>query len=347
MSGEKTEPPTQKRIRDSRQKGQVSQSKDVSSTVILLCLFAYIGVSWRWYVDELKEMIILPSYYIGVPFEEAAPQVGVAMLQKLALLSMPPIAVALLAGLAAGFGQVGVLLSFEPLIPKLSKLNPFSKLKEMFSVKALIELVKSALKMVFLGYLLYLLIRDSIDPLLRFPSAGPESIMELLPKVLMTLALNVSLAYIVVAVFDYFFQKIQFLKGLKMSKDEIKQEYKEMEGNPEIKGKRKQLAKELAMNDTMQRTRKATVLVTNPTHYAIALQYDGENTKLPMVTAKGEGFLAKKMIEIAKEEGIPIMRNVPLAHALFDQVPADQYIPRNLIEPVAEVLRWVQQLKSQ
>jgi type III secretion protein U len=150
----------------------------------------------------------------------------------------------------------------------------------------------------------------------------------------------------IIAAFDYFLQYRQHMNGLMMSKDEIKREYKEMEGDPHIKSKRKQFHQELLMEDTSGRVRKSSVLVTNPTHIAIAILYDAEETPLPMVLAKGEGYLAERMIAIAKEEGIPIMQNVPLARSLHAEAPVDQYIPSSLIEPIAEVLRWVQSLQE-
>lgn len=347
MSGEKTEQPTSKRLRDSRQKGQVAHSQDVSSTATLIVAFAVLGLGWRTYVAELRELIALPAQYYNMPFERAFPEVMAAVGLKIVHVSGPVFGAVFIAAFAAAYLQVGALLTFEPIMPKLEKLNPLAKLKQMFGMKGIIELIKNILKTVFLGYLLFVLIRDLLDPLVRLPYGGVEGTIEVLGPVMHKLALNVSLAYIVFAALDFFLQRYQHMKGLKMSKEEVKQEYKEMEGNPEIKGKRKQLAKELANQTTMNQTRKATVLVTNPTHRAVALEFKQGKTPLPLVLAKGEGFMAKKMIEIAKEEGIPIMQNIPLAHALFNNAPTDQYIPSDLIEPVAEILRWVQQFQQE
>ena len=151
--------------------------------------------------------------------------------------------------------------------------------------------------------------------------------------------------FIIISAFDYFLQYQQHRKGLMMSKDEIKREYKEMEGDPHIKSKRKQFHHELMMEDTRDRVRQSSVLVTNPTEIAIAIYYDAEKTPLPFVTAKGEGALARLMIGVAQEAGIPIMQNIPLARSLHEEAPVDQFIPSSMIEPVAEVLRWVQNLQ--
>jgi type III secretion protein U len=347
MAGEKTEEPTHKRLRDARQKGQVAQSKDLTSTILLITAFTVIGLGWRGYLATLQELMVMPSHFYDVPFEDAFPQVMTAVLMKVIAITLPILVAVLIAAIASSFFQVGAILSFEPIMPKFDKLNPFNKLKEMFGIKGIIELIKNLVKTVFLGVLIVIVIRDLVDAIVRIPYAGLDGLLEILGPVMKKLATNVALAYVVFGAFDYFLQKRQHIKGLRMSKEEVKQEYKEMEGNPEIKSKRKQLQKELMNQNTMQKTRKSTVLVTNPTHRAVALDYKKGRTKLPVVVAKGEGFLAQKMIEIAKEEGIPIMQNVPLARALFDEVPVDQFIPADLIEPVAEVLRWVQQLKQQ
>jgi type III secretion protein U len=346
MAEEKTEPPSQKRLRDAKKKGQVCLSRDVSSTLILIAAFSVFGLGWPRTLAHLRELIVFPARFYTLPFEAALPQVMAGVFKELAVLTLPMVGAVLVAALAGSYFQVGALLTFEPVMPKFEKINPLPKLKQMFGIKSLIELGKGVVKLVFLGTLIYLLVRDLIRPLMLVPYTGIDSVLEILGPAMKTLAWNVGMAYAVVAAADYFLQKKQYIKGLKMSKQEVKQEYKEMEGNPEIKSKRKQLHKEMMMNDTMQKTRKATVLVTNPTHYAVAIDYEQGRTRLPVIVAKGEGFLARKMVEIAREENIPIMQNVPLAHELFDNAPVDNYIPADLMAPVAEVLKWVRQLKT-
>jgi type III secretion protein U len=168
-----------------------------------------------------------------------------------------------------------------------------------------------------------------------FPAAG---------SLFASLIFRVAPVFLAVAAFDYFFQRWQYVKGLRMSKDEVKREYKEMEGDPQIKGKRKQLHQEMAMSNTLANVRKAQVVVTNPTQVAVALMYDEEKTPLPVIVGMGEGQLARRIVEIAREEGIPVMQNVPLARALLQDGVENEYIPADLIKPVAEVLLWVQSL---
>ena len=317
-SGEKTEQPTPKKIRDARNKGQVPHSKDVSSTALLLGLFAYLLIGGGWIFENLQEMITFPGDVLGQPFEEAFPAVITLTFYKILIITLPLLGLVMVIGIATNFFLVGPMFVVEPLKPDLKKLDPVGKAKQIFSFKNAIEFVKSSIKVIFLGILLYLVIRGAISSLVEIPYSGIEGVLQLLSELLYQVAKYTIFAYVVIAFADFIFQRWQFTKQLMMTKDEVKQEYKEMEGDPTIKSKRKQLHQEMVMNSTVQKTRKSSVLVTNPTHRAVALYYQEGETKLPLVTAKGEGFLAKRMIEVAQEEGIPIMQNVPLAHELFD-----------------------------
>jgi flagellar biosynthetic protein FlhB len=346
VSEEKTEDPTPKRLNDARKKGQVAQSKEVTSTAIAICLFAVLAIAMGTFLRRLQEMILFPASVYQMDFPDALNAVfGVVFSTSLAILA-PVISVAFIVALMAGYFQVGVLFAFEPIKPDLKKINPGAGVKKIFSGKNLIELLKSVFKIGFLGILLFFVIRDSIDPLMHAPPCGLPCIGivtgELLAKVLIMCAA----AFIIVAAFDFFYQRYAYKKSLKMTKDEVKREYKEMEGNPEIKSQRRQLHQEMLQENMMQNVRQSTVVVTNPTHIAVALRYDEEKTPLPMVVAKGENLLAKRIIEIAQEEGIPVMQNVPLARALNAEVPVDRYIPADLIEPVVQVLQVVRELKE-
>lgn len=347
MSGEKTEQPTSKRLRDSRQKGQVAKSQDVTTAVLMGATFTTIGVTWEWFLREAKDLILLPATFYTQPFELAFQQVTYGVFMKALMLSAPVVGVGFVAGLSASFLQVGPLLSFESIKPDLKKLNPIEKAKQIFAVKNLIEFLKSALKVTIIGVIVWVILRNTLGALTRLPYGGEPALLASIGPIMKALALNVALAYVVIAAADYFFQRYQYIKGLMMSKDEVKREYKESEGDPQIKGKRKQLHQELMANSQVQRTRKATVVVTNPTHLAIAIYYNEADNVLPTVLAKGEDHVAKRMIAAAREEGIPVMQNIPLARAIYAGVPVDRYIPSDLIEPMAEVLRWVKELKEQ
>lgn len=347
MSSEKTEQPTAKKLRDARKKGQVAKSQDLTTAILMAATFTTIGVSWDWTLRQLKELILLPASFYTLPFDQAFQQVAYGVFMKTLLISLPVVLVGFVAGLAGSYLQVGPLLSFEPLKPELKKLNPFEKAKQIFSVKNGIEFLKSSFKVVVIGLVVTHLIRSTAGGLTRIPYGGEAALLACLSPIMKAMAINVCLAYIAVAVFDYAVQKYQHIKQLKMSKDEVKREYKESEGDPQIKSKRRQLHQELLASGQVQRTRKATVVVTNPTHLAVAIYYNEADNVLPTVLAKGEDHVAKRMIAAAREEGIPVMQNIPLARALYAAVPIDRYIPRDLIEPMAEVLRWVKEYKAQ
>ncbi len=342
---DKTEQPTQKKIRDAREKGQVAKSREIGHSAVMLAIFLFLGATGEFYLDHFKQLISHSADLCKLPFDEALHTLMLSVTTEFVLLSFPVLLVATVAAVLADFFQVGALLSFESVKPDLKKLNPASWFKKTFSKKNLIELIKSILKITFLSLLLYIVIEGSLRALFLLPYTGLESVLSVFSAVLKRIVIYSSMAFITVAAADYFFQKSQHIKDLRMTKQEVKQEYKEMEGDPHIKGKRKQLHRELVTSNMLQNVKKSSVVITNPTELAIALFYDKEKTKLPVIMAKGENLLAKRIIEIAQEEGIPIMRNVPLAHALYEQVDVNQYISSDLIQPVAEVLKWVQQLR--
>jgi type III secretion protein U len=345
-SGEKDQEPTPKRLKEARDKGQVAKSQDVNSTVLLVGTLLYSAIIWPFALQWLGGLALLSIKLSSEPFEAALPIMMAASQNVFFYLVMPLMALVVVLGIASNFFQVGAIMSLEPVKPSLKKLNPMEGIKKIFSMKSLVEFLKSVAKILIVGTVVVMAVWGLIGSLIEIPFAGINGIFEVLPGILLPVTINTVIAYAVIAAFDMFYQQKQHIKGLRMTKDEVKREYKEMEGDPMIKSKRKQLHREMAMNDQAQNTRKASVLVTNPTHYAIALYYEPGKTKLPVVVAKGEGTFALRMMEIAKEADVPIMRNVDLAQALYNHAHVDQYIPADLIEPVAEVLRWVRELKE-
>lgn len=344
MSGEKTEQPTPKKLNDARKKGQVAQSKDVSSTVLLAVVLAYLFLGGGWIFGLLCELVTLSGEVATLPFEEALPRMREATFDTILKISLPLAGIVIVFGVGVNFAQIGPLFVMEPLKPELKKIDPFQKAKQIVSMKNIVEFLKSGFKVAFLGVLLFLTIRSELPNLIEAPYIGLEGALGMLSKILFRICLITILAYIAVAAADFFFQKWQHTKGLRMSKDEVKREFKEMEGDPTIKGQRKQLHQEIVMGGNVEQARKADVLVTNPTHRAIAINYKEGETKLPLVMAKAEGAVAMRMINAAKEAGVPIVRNIPLATELFFHADVEQYIPIELIEPIAEVLRWVRDL---
>ena len=230
-------------------------------------------------------------------------------------------------------------------MPKLDNVSPGKWFKKVFSVKNAVEFLKNIVKVTVLGVTVYVIFADYLPRLFRIPQGNVGDMWSVLGAAAGDLVLTAAGVFCVIAAADWFFQKWQFNKQNMMSKDEVKREYKESEGDPLIKSKRKQLHQEMIAQNQVANVRKAKVLVTNPTHFAVALDYEKERTPLPVILAKGQGALAQRMIRAAEEEGIPIMRNVPLARGLYEQGAENSYIPQDFIGPVAEVLRWVQSLQ--
>lgn len=346
MSGEKTEQPTAKKLRDARKKGQVSSSKDVVSAALVVLIFALLWGAADFYSNKLQELIALPTAFIESdrPFYQILEQTFDGLIVIFLQLIAPPLVLAVIVGVVAHLGQFGFLLAFESLKPDLNKLNPGKGIKKIFSIKNVIELLKSILKIALLTILFYQVISDNLANLLKLPNCGLNCISSLLGVLMLDLMIYASFGFILIAAADFAFQRFQFTKEMRMSKQEVKQEYKEMEGDPRIKGKRRQLHQELMMQNTAYAVKRSTVVVTNPTHLAIALEYREGETPLPIVRAKGENLMAQHIVKLARAEGIPVMENVLLARALHEYSQVDQYIPSDLIEAVAEVLRWVAQL---
>lgn len=343
---EKTEQPTAKRLRDSRQKGDVAYSKDFTQTLLILAIFGYLIASSGRIVDDLAQMIVLPTTLLKLGFNDAANALVEALLREMAWVVLPFIGIVLAAGLFGDTIQVGILFAFEKLKPSAKKLNVLDNLKNVFSKKNLMEFLKSVLKIAFLSILLWLLIRDALPIMTSIPQAGMAGLGQVVGALMKTMLTHIGLAYGVIALADFAWQRFQYRKGLMMSKDEVKQEYKEMEGDPHIKHQRKHLHQEMLQHGAVESARKATVVVTNPTHLAVALHYDAEETPLPVVLAMGEGALAERMMQAAREAGVPVMQNIPLARALTEHAQPGQYIPSELVEPVAEVLRLLQQMEG-
>jgi flagellar biosynthesis protein FlhB len=255
---------------------------------------------------------------------------------------IPLLGVLLALAVVVPYFQVGPLLAFGPLMPKFSKLNPVSGIKKaMFSMQAYIELLKAAVKVIVVAVIFWIGVKAEMRNVLMLstqaPSVAGQETMAIAGKALT----RTIMFFIAIGALDFLYQRWNYHKGLRMSKEEIKQEYKEQEGDPHHKSHRKQLHEELASESMVQHARKADAMVTNPTHLACALRYDPDSEDAPRLLAKGKGYLADRLREIAKEEDIPIVRDVSLAHALF-ALETDAQIPEELFDAAAEVLKWVE-----
>ena len=346
-SGEKTEMPTPKKLRDARQKGQVCSSKDIVSTAILIVLFALLGWMGVALMDDMSELVAFMGQRLG---GEPSASTGEAMGLTAFVVckhSFLFVLVAAAVGIAANAAQIGFLFTFEPIIPKMEKLNPVEGAKKIFCMKNLFEFLKNVVKVSFLGYLLYKIIWASVPELLTMCYGTVDDIFPCLKLMLKRLAIYTAFGYIVIAIVDRLFQGRNFTKQMMMTKDEVKREYKEMEGSQEIKQAQRQFRDEI-MNgpDPAKAAKKSNVVVTNPTHLAVGIRYNIEEAPLPRICALGAGNVAKIIRETALAEGIPIMEDRPLARSLYAKGKLEDFIPDSLIEPVAEVLKWAKQIQD-
>ena len=346
-AGEKTEMPTQKKLRDARQKGQVCTSKDIVSTAILVVLFALLGWMGVALMEDMEQFIRFLGGRVelnGVGEVRDSATLAAFLICKYSFIF---VFVAVVIGIVGNVAQIGFLFTFEPIIPKLEKLNPVEGAKKIFSMKNVFEFLKNVVKVCFLSYLLYKIILASVPELLTMCYGTVDDIFPCLKLMLKRLAVYTAFGYIVIAIVDRLFQGRNFTKQMMMTKDEVKREYKEMEGSQEIKQEQRRFRDEI-MNgpDPVKAAKKSNVVVTNPTHLAVGIRYDAEEAPLPRICALGAGNVAKIIRETALAEGIPIMEDRPLARALYAKGKVEDFIPDSLIEPVAEALKWAKQIQD-
>ena len=346
-AGEKTEMPTPKKLRDARQKGQVCSSKDIVSTAILIVLFALLAWMGVALVDDGAMLLdYIGDRMHGNPFDvtEQASALTVFVICKHSFIF---VFVAAVIAIAANTAQIGFLFTFEPIIPKMEKLNPVEGAKKIFSMKNLFEFLKNVVKVCFLSYLLYKIIWASVPELLSMCYGTIDDIFPCLKLMLKRLAVYTAFGYIVIAVVDRLFQGRNFTKQMMMTKDEVKREYKEMEGSQEIKQAQRQFRDEILNGpDPAEAAKKSSVVVTNPTRLAVGIRFNADESPLPRICALGAGRIARIIRETALAEGIPIMEDRPLARGLYAEGRIDEFIPDSLIEPVAEVLKWAKQVQD-
>jgi len=338
---EKTEEPTPHRREEVRKRGQAARSADLNAAAVL---FASILVLWSGHVHFLERLAALGYSVWG---GKAAPELTVAGLlsllwSKAAFVAqgmLPLVAVALAAGLLVNFAQVGWTVSFEPLKPRLENINPARGLQRLFSRRALVDLLKAVLKVVLTGALVFFMLKGKLAQLLLliYVASGWQ-VYAVVSGLLLRAALAVVAVYLALAFFDYLFQKRQFLQQLRMTRFELKEELRQTEGDPHVRARLRQRQRQLARQRMMQQVPQATVVVTNPTHLAVALRYEEKTMNAPVVVAKGVNWLAERIISVARRHGVPVVQNPPVAQALYRTVEVGREIPPELYHAVAEIL---------
>ena len=345
---EKTEQATPKRQRDAREKGQVVVSREVSSALVLLGAMLAFYASGAWMFQRLAEM--MRHFFGGMGTISLRADSLQTLLFHLFidffLIVFPVMLAAMIIGVAANVMQVGFTISTDAMSPKLSKLNPLQGIGKLLSLRSAVDLLKSLIKIVLLGWLSYSLIRGEIQKMLLLMRMDIMDIWTFIGETAFRIGLYIGLAMVAIAALDYLFQWWQHQKDLRMTKQEIKDESKQTEGDPKIKSRIRYIQLEMSRRRMMQSVPGATVVITNPTHLAIALIYDSKRMQAPKVVAKGAGFIAQTIKDIARSHSVPIVENKPLARTLFKTVDLGAYIPFELYKAVAEILAYVYRLKG-
>jgi len=343
---ERTEAPTQRRREEARKRGQVGKSSDLTSAVVLMGTLLTLEFMGHHLFGRLLDITrhCLGDTGPGLVNADQMATTLTAVLRTGALVVLPVILVVLVLATVASFFQVGVLFTIEPIKPSFEKLNPISGLKRMFSARAFVHLAMGIAKTIALALVAYWTLRGRIDMLAYASTFSYLAIIGMASELLFTLGVRLALVLLLLAIIDFVYQRWKHERDLRMTKEEIKEELKRMDGDPKLKQRRRQIQMQLAVQRIKAAVPKADVVVTNPTEIAVAIQYNAETMNAPKLTAKGADFLAQKIREIAIEHGIPIVERKPLARAIYKNVEVGQEIPAEFYKAVAEVLAYVYEL---
>ncbi|TXH38031.1 MAG: flagellar biosynthesis protein FlhB [Rhodospirillaceae bacterium] len=344
---DKTEDPTSKRLDDARKQGQVANSREVNNLFMMGALTLSVAMFGSSIAGDIKSMIM--------PFIEAPDQIptDIGHLQVLAwrflgqllMAGVVPLVIAVFAAVGAGYLQFGLLWSAEGLMPSLDKISPLAGFKRIFSLRSLNEFLKGLLKIAIVGSVATSLLLPAMSRVHGLIGLDPAQLMVTLKSEVMHLLFGVLCVIIVITIFDVFYQRFQHMRSLRMSRQELKEEFKDTEGDPLVKGRLRQLRMERARRRMMAEVPKSDVVVTNPTHYAVALKYDQNSMGAPRVTAKGTDKAALRIRELARENDVPVIENPPLARGLYASVEIDQEITPEFYKAVAEVISYIMKLK--
>lgn len=343
----KTEKPTPKRLRDARQKGELTKSPELTSAVTFAVFATLIVPLWEFVTKQCFRL--LESHFSkGYDVANLENNLGAIGLQSvLAFMVMigPFLTLGFLSAWIVSLGQVGFLLTGKPLKPDFKRLNPISGFKNIFSSKAMFGLVKNLCKLVLIFYLTLNEIKMVVADFLNIGNYGVERLLPFVLEFIRKLSLKIAFVLCVLGIIDYIYQRFMFRKNLRMSKQDIKDEYKEQEGDPHVKSQRRGMYQQM-VGGMMNNVKDATVVLTNPTHLAIAIRYDKSRDGAPIVIAKGADFLAQKIREEAKSQRIPLIENKPVARALYKSTNVGEPIPIEMYETMAEVLALVYQINE-
>ncbi|WNB90387.1 flagellar biosynthesis protein FlhB [Bacillus sp. NEB1478] len=347
FSQEKTEKATPKKRDESRKKGQVAKSADVNAALVLFVSVMFLSIMGGWMGERLLHLFTngLDKNLLYDLSESSIAKLFGELSVEVAIILAPVMLAAMAAGVLGNYIQIGFLFSAEAIQMKLERLNPLSGFKRIYSVRALVELSKSLLKIVLIGGVTFFVLWMERDTYLRMSLVSIQSTLPVFGGLAVKMGFAASVVLLFLAFLDYMYQKFDFEKNIRMSKQDIKDEYKKSEGDPKIKGKIKEKQRQMAMRRMMQEVPKADVIITNPTHYAVCLKYE-DGMDAPVVVAKGVDLIAQKIKEVAKENDVVTVENKPLARTLYAQVDIGGVIPEDLFKAVAEILAFVYRIKK-
>ena len=352
--GEKTEPATAKKLREAREDGKVVKSKELTAAFDLIILFLVLKIFVSFVGNRLMNSFVdiygrIPDFVrenaVDVTEKSVTALMSDALIQIL-IVCVPFFAFGFVVTALISVIQVGWKVTGKPLQPKFDKFNPVNGFKRIFSKDSIFELVKSILKIFVIVYVAYTSIRGHAQDIFILYEIPLMQAIMLCGTVIINAGLKISLVYLVIGLADFIYQKYRFNEDMKMTKQEVKDEYKNTEGDPQIKGRQRRKMQEVSQKRMMQDVPKADVVITNPTHFAVALKYEAEVSSAPVVLAKGEDYLAQKIKEVARENKIEIVENKPLARMLYHNVDVGAEIPPELYQAVAEVLAAVYKAKN-
>ena len=345
---ERTEEATPRRREEARKKGQVAKSRELASVAVLLAGILTLFWGSDFFYRQLSS--ILHFYFqnaasISVDTADIQP-LAVLALRQMALVMAPLLSVMFAVAILANLLQVGPLLAPEHIKPKWSNISPLSGMKRLFSAQAAMEFFKSLFKLTVVTWISYATVKAELPHLLPLIHKAPGQILAYVGRISFSIFFRSALAMIILAILDFLFQRWQHEKELRMTKQEVKEEFKQTEGDPQVKARIRSLQREAARKRMMAEVPEADVVITNPTHLAVALTYEPQEMEAPVVVAKGAGHVAEKIKEIAGEHGVPVIENRPLAQSLYKSVEIGQAIPEALYKAVAEVLAFVYRMKG-
>lgn len=347
-SEDKTEKATPKKKSDARKKGQVAKSKDVNLALTLLACTLVLAILGNYAFESLGQTV---SNFLSRNLNmflnySSLKKINTIVLWRSFKVILPLVLPIMLFGILANFLQTGFIFTGEPLKPDIKKLNPINGLKRMFSMRSFMQLLKDSAIIFLVGYAGYNYVKDNFDNIMNMSNVTMDSMPGVIKELSVGAFYKITKILLVIALIDYIFQRYQYNKDLKMTKQEVKEEFKQMEGDPQVKGRIRQIQREMASKRMMQQIPDATVVVTNPTHIAVALKYIEGEDDAPVLVAKGADYIAIKIKEIAKDEEIPIIEDKPLARLIYEEVELDSEIPVEMYNAVAEILALVFKLRK-